>query len=201
MSIAYCAVWAQPQTTPKPAATTPATPPKTEPSAAGKATQPTTTAPKTQITPAPTAAKPAAEATPTPTAQPLLPPMSLMEFPMPFEQADSIFGRQHIITFRPYSIEPTDEGLQAIGKVAQIFDTKPSVIKHNRLVIQTFSCPQEIAAKPYLGACRGQWIVDFLEKSVLLSRTKCNIIEGGAQKANTQCQGNSGVILYIKPAN
>lgn len=156
-------------------------------------TTPVTTAPPATSKPSET---PASSATPVPV---MPPPLSLLEFPMPFEQADTIFGRQHIITFRPYALEPTDEGLQIIGKVAGIINNKPSIIKYNRLVIQTFSCPNEIAAKPYIGACRGQWIVDFLEKVVLLSRTKCTIIEGGAPKNGIPCQGNSGAILYLKP--
>ena len=69
----------------------------------------------------------------------------------------------------------------------------------NLLVIQVFSCPDELAVKPYLGACRGQVVVDALEDGIDLPRKKCLIIETGANEFDPECAVGNGATLYLKP--
>ncbi|MEM6803870.1 MAG: hypothetical protein AAF696_20865 [Bacteroidota bacterium] len=117
-----------------------------------------------------------------------------------FEEAKIVFGDQKILKFRKFSLELLDESKEELRLLAKLINTTPGVIKNNLLVIQIFSCEKEIKVKPYLGVCRAQVIVDYLDKQIGMPRKKCLLIDGGANAYDKDCLAGSGVNIYIKPA-
>ena len=116
-----------------------------------------------------------------------------------FEESQTIFGQQPIMKFRKFSLELTDESKRELMKLAGVIAKVPAMIHHNVIVIQVFTCEQEIRVKPYIGACRGQVIVDYFEEVLNLSRKKCLILDSGRNAFDTDCLAGSGVNLYLKP--
>lgn len=117
-----------------------------------------------------------------------------------FEEAKIVFGDQKILKFRKFSLELLDESKEELRLLAKLINSTPGVIKNNLLVIQIFSCEKEIKVKPYLGVCRAQVIVDYLEKQIGMPRKKCLIIDAGPNSYDKECLAGSGVNMYIKPA-
>jgi hypothetical protein len=126
-------------------------------------------------------------------------PSSLHGQELSFSQANAIFGGQRILTFRPYSLNLTDQSQADLQALSDLILQYPGVIATHLLVIQVFSCEKELATKPYLGVCRGQVVVDQLEKKLGLSRKKCLIRDGGINAYDPDCLVGSGVNLYLRP--
>ena len=124
---------------------------------------------------------------------------STMSQNMKFSDALIVFGEQRILKFRKFSLEMTDESKKELKELSDLIRLTPGIIKTNVLVIQIFSCEQELNIKPYLGVCRGQVIIDYLEKAVGMPRKKCLIQDGGANSYDKKCLAGSGANLYIKP--
>ncbi|MEM7655587.1 MAG: hypothetical protein AAF399_05615 [Bacteroidota bacterium] len=116
-----------------------------------------------------------------------------------FKQAQAIFGQQRILSFRPYSLSLTDQSQTELQEMMQLIRQYPGTIATHLLVIQVFSCEQELAVKPYLGVCRAQVVIDLLEKELGLSRKKCLIRDGGINAFDPECLAGSGVNLYLRP--
>lgn len=116
-----------------------------------------------------------------------------------FEQANIIFGKQRILTFRKFSLELTDESKAELQKIAELCRVSPGMMRRTLLVIQVFTCEQELAVKPYIGVCRGQVVIDYLEEAIGLSRKKCLVRDVGSNPLDTDCLAGSAVTLYLKP--
>lgn len=116
-----------------------------------------------------------------------------------FEQADGIFGNQRILKFRHYSLELTDESKKELKALSDLIRITPALVKNTVLVIQIFTCEKELNVKPYIGVCRGQVIIDYLEKSIGMPRKKCLIRDTGASSFDKECLAGSGGNLYLKP--
>ncbi len=114
-----------------------------------------------------------------------------------FEQASSLFGGQKILTFRRFSLSLDDNSQQQLAQLASNIMQYPAIIRDNLLVIQTFTCPLELKIKPYIGAVRGQVIIDYLEKKIGLNRKICLIQESGAT-ADIDCLAGSGANIYLQ---
>lgn len=117
-----------------------------------------------------------------------------------YEQAVKIFGEQRILTFRKFSLELTDESKEELTKLVDALRRFPPVLFKNVIVIQTFTCETELNVKPYIGACRGQVIIDYMVEAIDIPRRKCLIQDGGANSFDKKCELGSGVNLYLKPA-
>lgn len=117
-----------------------------------------------------------------------------------YEQALKVFGDQRIMKFRKFSLELTDESKEELTKLVESLRRFPAVLHSNVIVIQTFTCEQELNVKPYIGACRGQVIIDYLVDAIGVPRKKCLIQDGGSSQFDKDCQIGSGVNLYLKPA-
>ena len=117
-----------------------------------------------------------------------------------YGQAVKIFGEQRILTFRKFSLELTDESKEELTKLVEALRRFPPVMYQNVIVIQTFTCESELKVRPYIGACRGQVIIDYMVDAIDIPRRKCYIQDGGANKFDKKCELGSGVNLYLKPA-
>ena len=124
---------------------------------------------------------------------------SLFAQNMGFQEANLVFGEQRILKFRKFSLELTDDSYRKLQELQTLIKVSPAIVKTNLLVIQIFTCPQELAVKPYLGVCRGQVIIDYLEETIGMPRKKCLIRDGGANQYDEKCLAGSGANLYIKP--
>ena len=118
---------------------------------------------------------------------------------MGFNEASLVFGDQRILKFRKFSLELTDESYEELQEIQTLIKLTPGIIKTNLLVIQIFTCPQELVVKPYIGVCRGQVIIDYLEEMVGMPRKKCLIRDAGANQYDEKCLVGSGVNIYLKP--
>ncbi|MEM8892079.1 MAG: hypothetical protein AAGD28_29140 [Bacteroidota bacterium] len=116
-----------------------------------------------------------------------------------YNEAKIVFGDQKILKFRKYSLELLDESKEELRLLAKMINTTPGLVKENLLVIQIFSCEKELKVKPYLGVCRGQVIVDYLQQQIGMPRKKCLIQDGGANSYDKECLAGSGVNIYLKP--
>lgn len=115
-----------------------------------------------------------------------------------FPEAKIVFGEQRILKFRKFSLELHDESKEQLRDLAKLLNMTPGVISNNLLVIQIFSCEKELKIKPYLGVCRGQVIVDYLESQIGMPRKKCLIQDGGANAFDKGCLAGSGVNIYLQ---
>lgn len=116
---------------------------------------------------------------------------------IPFEEAKALFGGQKILTFRKFSLSLDDKSQQSLAQLAAQINQSPGIIRNNLLIIQTFTCPEELTAKPYIGAVRGQVIIDYLEKKIGLNRKKCFIQESGSTQ-DPNCLAGSGANIYLQ---
>jgi hypothetical protein len=116
-----------------------------------------------------------------------------------FEQASAIFGKQKILKFRKYSLEMTDQSQLEMETLVRQIKVAPEMMRRNLLIIQVFSCEDELRVKPYIGAVRGQVIIDYLEKNAEMPRKKCLIQDNGKNPFDTECVAGSGANLYIRP--
>lgn len=115
-----------------------------------------------------------------------------------YEQAVAVFGEQRIFEFRKFSLELTDASKAELFELVEIIRKFPAVLGGNVIVIQTFTCEKELNVKPYIAACRGQVIIDYLVESINISRKKCYIQDGGPNKFDPDCEILSGVNVYLK---
>ena len=115
-----------------------------------------------------------------------------------YEQAVAVFGEQRIFEFRRFSLELTDASKAELHELVEIIRKFPAVLGGNVIVIQTFTCEKELNVKPYIAACRGQVIIDYLVESINISRKKCYIQDGGPNKFDPECEVLSGVNVYLK---
>lgn len=92
-----------------------------------------------------------------------------------------------------------DESRTQLAELSQLIRQYPQMFRSNLLMVQVFTCEKELAIKPYLGACRGQVVIDYLEQQVGLPRKKCLIQETGSSAYAQDCEAGSGVNLYLKP--
>ncbi|MDX2284455.1 MAG: hypothetical protein NW241_09845 [Bacteroidia bacterium] len=116
-----------------------------------------------------------------------------------FDQAVQMFGAQRVLKFRPYSLELTDEGKEELRSISELFRISPVIMRNTVMVIQIFTCEEERKVKPYIGVCRGQVIIDYLESSVGMPRKKCLIRDGGASAFDPECVAGSGANVYLRP--
>ncbi len=116
-----------------------------------------------------------------------------------FEQANALFGQQKIIKFRKFSLEMTDQGIAEMEKLVKQIQQSPEMIRRNMLIIQVFTCEEELKVKPYIGVVRGQVLIDYLEKTVEMPRKKCLIQDNGKNPYDTECVAGSGANLYLQP--
>lgn len=117
-----------------------------------------------------------------------------------FDQASHLFGPQRVLTFRPFTLDMTDKSLAALEELTTLISQYPGIIATHLLVVQIFSCEKELEIKPYLGVCRGQVVVDYLEQKLGLSRKKCLIRDGGKNAFDPDCTTGSGTYLYLRPS-
>lgn len=116
-----------------------------------------------------------------------------------FEQASAIFGKQKILKFRKFSLEMTDQSKLELETLATQIKQSPEMMRRNLLIIQIFTCEDELQVKPYIGTVRGQVVIDYLEKNVQMPRKKCLIQDNGKNPLDTECIAGSGANLYIRP--
>jgi hypothetical protein len=116
-----------------------------------------------------------------------------------FEQASLLFGKQRSLSFRPYTLDLDDKSRESLLEIVELARVSPVLFQKNLLVLQIFTCEKELKVKPYLGVCRGQVVIDFLEKEIGMPRKKCLIRDGGANPLDPDCLAGSGVLLYLKP--
>lgn len=116
-----------------------------------------------------------------------------------FEQSKAIFGQQKILKFRRFSLELDDESKAEVERLVVLINTYPDIMKRSLLIIQVFSCEKELKVKPYIGAVRGQIIIDILEKRVDMPRKKCLIQDNGKSPYDAECLAGSGANLYLRP--
>ena len=116
-----------------------------------------------------------------------------------FEQANALFGQQKILKFRKFSLEMTDQGIAEMEKLVKQIQQSPEMVRRNMLIIQVFTCEEELKVKPYIGVVRGQVIIDYLEKAVEMPRKKCLIQDNGKNPYDTECVAGSGANLYLRP--
>jgi outer membrane protein OmpA-like peptidoglycan-associated protein len=116
-----------------------------------------------------------------------------------FEQAVTIFGEQRILKFRKFSLELTDESKEELTQLVEVLRRFPAVLHKNLIIIQTFTCETELNVKPYIAACRGQVVIDYLVEAIGVPRRKCLIQDGGPSQFDKECEIGSGVNLYLKP--
>lgn len=117
-----------------------------------------------------------------------------------YAQSVAIFGEQRIFEFRRFSLELTDESKASLHELVEVIRRFPAIMHKNVLVIQTFTCEKELNVKPYIAACRGQVIIDYLVEAVDMPRKKCFIQDGGPNTFDPDCHVASGVNMYLKPA-
>lgn len=117
-----------------------------------------------------------------------------------YDQASHLFGPQRILKFRQFSLEMTDQSKSELKLLAELIQQYPGIIATHLMVVQIFSCEKELNIKPYLGVCRGQVVVDYLEKELGLSRKKCLIRDGGKNAFDPNCTTGSGTYLYLRPS-
>ncbi|MEM7374715.1 MAG: hypothetical protein AAF587_39350 [Bacteroidota bacterium] len=117
-----------------------------------------------------------------------------------FDQASHLFGPQRVLTFRQFSLDMTDQSKSELKLLADLIRQYPGIIATHLMVVQIFSCEKELKIKPYLGVCRGQVVVDYLEKELGLSRKKCLIRDGGKNTFDPNCSTGSGTYLYLRPS-
>ncbi|MEM6343695.1 MAG: hypothetical protein AAF927_07430 [Bacteroidota bacterium] len=115
-----------------------------------------------------------------------------------YDQAVAVFGEQRIFEFRRFSLELTDASKAELHELVETIRKFPAVLGGNVIVIQTFTCEKELNVKPYIAACRGQVIIDYLVESINISRKKCYIQDGGPNKFDPECEVLSGVNVYLK---
>jgi len=115
-----------------------------------------------------------------------------------FAEATKVFGGQKIIEFRRFTLYPTDNGQKELDVLKGILDAYPEVIKHNVLIIQAFTCEEELNVKPYLGVCRAYKVAEFLASSLGIPRRKCFIQYKGKEHFDKDCIAGSGINIYLK---
>lgn len=117
-----------------------------------------------------------------------------------YDQAVAVFGAQRIFEFRRFSLELTDESKTQLLELVEVLRKFPIVLTHNVIVLQTFTCEKELSVKPYISACRGQVLIDYLVEAIHIPRKKCYIQDGGPNKFDPDCEVLSGVNAYLKPS-
>ncbi|MDX1905737.1 MAG: hypothetical protein SF053_01795 [Bacteroidia bacterium] len=116
-----------------------------------------------------------------------------------YQESVALFGKQRILAFRSFSLELTDESKAELKSIADALRVTPAILRTNLLVIQIFTCEQELDVKPYIGICRGQVIIDYLEKTLGIPRKKCLIRDLASANYDPDCLAGSGMTLYLKP--
>lgn len=117
-----------------------------------------------------------------------------------YKQAVAVFGEQRIFEFQRFSLELTDASKDELHQLVETLRKFPTVLANNVIVIQTFTCEKELNVKPYIAACRGQVIIDYLVDAINIPRKKCYIQDGGPNKFDPDCEVLSGVNIYLKPS-
>lgn len=129
-----------------------------------------------------------------------LPLQAQPEQTLSFQKASQIFGKQRTLNFRQYALELNDESRLLLEQTAVLIRSTPALVHSNVLVLQVFTCEEELLAKPYIGVVRAKLIVDYLEQELGLSRKKCYIQDTGASAFDEDCTAGSGLHLVLRPA-
>ncbi|MEO0896509.1 MAG: hypothetical protein AAFY71_08940 [Bacteroidota bacterium] len=119
--------------------------------------------------------------------------------PVDFETAQAIFGTQHLLTFQKFSLELKDESKAELDKVVNVVLRQPQIIQRTFIVLQVFTCEQELNVKSYLGVVRAKQITDYLTQKLGMPRKKILIQDRGANPLDKDCLAGSGMTLFLKP--
>jgi len=118
---------------------------------------------------------------------------------LPFESAQALFGRQRLVQYPNFSLIPTDKSQEELASISRLLQQKPEIMQRTFIVIQVFTCQQELKVKPYLGVVRAKRIIDYLSKEARMNRKKFLIQDRGANPLDPDCKAGSGVTLFLKP--
>ncbi|MEL6652288.1 MAG: hypothetical protein AAFQ87_15915 [Bacteroidota bacterium] len=116
-----------------------------------------------------------------------------------YDQAVAVFG-ERIFEFRRFSLELTDESKNELLELVETIQKFPAVLASNVIIVQTFTCEKELNVKPYIAACRGQVLIDYLVEELHMPRKMCFIQDGGPNRYDPECEVLSSVNVYLKPA-
>lgn len=116
-----------------------------------------------------------------------------------YEQSVAVFG-ERIFEFRRFSLELTDESKNELLELVETIQKFPAVLASNVIIVQTFTCEKELNVKPYIAACRGQVLIDYLVEELHMPRKMCFIQDGGPNHYDPECEVLSSVNVYLKPA-
>lgn len=117
-----------------------------------------------------------------------------------YEQASLAFGYTHVLHFSPYSIAPTDTSEARLRAIGGLLTGQPAIIEDNVIVLQMSCCKEELAMKPYLPACRAQWVINYLHDNFRIPYNKCVILDLGPNEKDPKCLLGNTLTMYIKPA-
>lgn len=125
--------------------------------------------------------------------------LSYGQGPVDFETAQAMFGTQHLLNFRKFSLELTDQSQQELDQVVNLMIRQPQMLQRTFLVLQVFTCEQELKVKSYLGMVRAKLITDYITEKLNMPRKKILIQDRGSNPLDKDCLAGSGMTLFLKP--
>lgn len=118
---------------------------------------------------------------------------------VPFETAQAMFGNQRIIEYPRFAFEPSDKSKAELDEIVKLISLQPQMVQRTFVVIQVFTCEQELRVKPYLGVVRAKRVIDYLSTKCNMHRKKFLIQDRGANPLDKDCVAGSGLTLFLKP--
>ncbi|MEM9932187.1 MAG: hypothetical protein AAF824_01190 [Bacteroidota bacterium] len=101
-------------------------------------------------------------------------------------------------TFRPFSIELTDESFKRLGELTKRIQYLPEMSSSYLWVLQAYACEKELIPKPYLNAVRAQVILDHLVSTLPIPREKIFIQVIGSLDEDPDCNIGNNVAIYVR---
>ena len=85
-----------------------------------------------------------------------------------------------------------------LDEIIKRISENPGIIQENVLILQVFTCEQELRVKPYIGVVRAKNVIDYLEARLGLARRKCLILDDGPNPYDRDCRVGSGMNIYLQ---
>lgn len=118
---------------------------------------------------------------------------------IPFETAQKMFGDQRLLEYSRFAFEPTDKSREELDAIVKLVSLQPQMVQRTFIVIQVFTCEQELHVKPYLGVVRAKRVIDYISSRCNMPRKKFLIQDRGANPLDQDCVAGSGLTLFLKP--